>query len=91
MIGLGGPLRVMVATKPVDFRNYAEPRIMRSGRNVEVEFRPHGLYQLRITVIYSEAASIAISLSGGRNFPGLMPSGAKASSISSFSAGSARR
>jgi hypothetical protein len=37
---------------------------------------------------YPEAASIAINLSGGRNLPGFMPSGARASSISSFSVGS---
>lgn len=29
MIGPSGTVRVMVATKPVDFRNYAEPTIMR--------------------------------------------------------------
>jgi hypothetical protein len=27
-----GPLKVMVATKPVDFRNYAPTMIMRSRR-----------------------------------------------------------
>jgi hypothetical protein len=27
-----GPVRVLVATKPVDFRNYAEHTIMRSWR-----------------------------------------------------------
>ena len=32
MIGPTGAVRVMVATKPVDFRNYAEHRIMRSPR-----------------------------------------------------------
>ena len=30
MIGPTGAVRVMVATKPVDFRNYVERRIMRS-------------------------------------------------------------
>jgi hypothetical protein len=30
VIGPTGAVRVMVATKPVDFRNYAERRIMRS-------------------------------------------------------------
>ena len=32
MIGPTGAVRVMVATKPVDFRNYAESIIMRSVR-----------------------------------------------------------
>jgi hypothetical protein len=32
MIGPTGTVRVMVATRPVDFRNYAERRIMRSPR-----------------------------------------------------------
>lgn len=30
MIGPTGAVKVMVATKPVDFRNYVERRIMRS-------------------------------------------------------------
>lgn len=32
MIGPSGTVRVMVATKPVDFRNYAPTMIMRSWR-----------------------------------------------------------
>jgi hypothetical protein len=32
MIGLAGTVRVLVATKPVDFRNYAECMIMLSLR-----------------------------------------------------------
>ena len=30
MIGPSGAVRVMLATRPVDFRNYVERRIMRS-------------------------------------------------------------
>jgi hypothetical protein len=33
MIGPTGAVRVMVATKPVDFRNYAPTMIMRSRRS----------------------------------------------------------
>jgi hypothetical protein len=32
MIGPSGAVRVMVATRPVDFRNYAPTMIMRSRR-----------------------------------------------------------
>jgi len=32
MIAASAGVKVMVATKPVDFRNYAEPTIMRSAR-----------------------------------------------------------
>ena len=91
MIGPGAGAKVMVATRPVDFRNYAATMIMRGWGRWWANFRPYGVDQLRITMTYPEAASIAISLSGGRNLPGFMPSGAKASSISSFSVGSARR
>ncbi len=31
MIGPSGAVRVMLATRPVDFRNYAERMIMRSS------------------------------------------------------------
>ncbi len=30
MFGQGGPVKVFVATRPIDFRNYAECMIMRS-------------------------------------------------------------
>ncbi len=30
MFGQGGPVKIMVATRPVDFRNYAATMIMRS-------------------------------------------------------------
>jgi hypothetical protein len=90
MIILSGPLKVLVAVKPVDFRNYAALLIMRSSRRRRMVFQSSSRFRLRITERYP-VASIAINLSGGRNFPGLMPSGARAPSISSFSAGSARR
>ncbi len=85
-----GPLRVLIATRPVDFRNYAASMIMRSRRRRRPVFQASSRYRLRITARYPEV-SMAINLSGGRNFPGLIPSGSKASSISSFSVGSARR
>lgn len=72
-------------------RNYAATMIMRSRGRWWANFRPYGVDQLRITMIYPDAGSIAISLSCGQNFPGFMPSGAKETSISSFSVGSARR
>ena len=31
MLSLGGNQRVFLCVKPVDFRNYAEPIVMRSG------------------------------------------------------------
>jgi hypothetical protein len=31
-----GPVRVLLATKPVDFRNYAERTIMQSARSTEL-------------------------------------------------------
>ena len=33
MFGQGGPVKVFVATRPVDFRNYAESMIMQSCRS----------------------------------------------------------
>ena len=38
MIGPTGAIRVMVATKPVDFRNYAVSVIMRSRRRRRADF-----------------------------------------------------
>jgi hypothetical protein len=32
MIGPSGNTQILVATKPVDFRNYAQPTVMLSGR-----------------------------------------------------------
>lgn len=73
-----------------DVRNYALAMIMRSRRRWWTDYRAFNIHRLHIKMDY-RVASIAISLSGGRNLPGFIPSGAKAPSISSFSVGSARR
>ena len=36
MIVPSGAVRVLVATRPVDFRNYAERTIMQSARSIEL-------------------------------------------------------
>lgn len=90
MIGPGTCVRVYLACGVTDMRNYVATIIMRSRSSrpalflaVPPTLTPHN---------YSTARkSIASSLSGGRNLPGLMPSGSRASSISSFSVGSARK
>jgi hypothetical protein len=38
VIGPAGNVRVLVATQPVDFRNYAERTIMRSPRQLSCDF-----------------------------------------------------
>jgi hypothetical protein len=38
VIGPSGTVRVMVATKPVDFRNYAERTVMQSPRRADRSF-----------------------------------------------------
>ena len=90
MIAVPSGVRVWLATGHTDMRNYAAAMIMRSRWRRRPVLRASPQFGLRITVGYPDA-SIAINLSGGRNLPGLMPSGSKAPSISSFSAGSARR
>ena len=85
-----GPLKVLVAVKPVDFRNYAASMIMRSRWRRRAGFS--------VFTALSTPHNRALSSCEHRDqlvrrseFPGLMPSGARAPSISSFSAGSARR
>ena len=83
--------RVLLRAAAVDFRNYAERRIMRS---------PGGLTGSRIAVCEPALRiilgphlplSMANSLSGGWNRPALRLGAEVAFSASSFSVGSARR
>jgi hypothetical protein len=81
-------VKVLVATKPVDFRNYVERTIMWSPRRdarAAAAFRPVHSAQSpeRLTLF-----SIAISLFGARNRSGLNIGAEVVASASSFSVGS---
>ncbi len=80
-------VRAYLACGYTDMRNHAATMIMQSRRRWQAEYRSVPECQLRITDGYPEV-SIAISLSRGRNLPGLISSGARTPSISSFSSGS---
>ena len=91
MISPAVGLRIYVASKPVDFRNYVEPMIMRSGRDRTSVYQGGSIESLHIVLPRLTSLSIARTLSGARNRPGLSFGNFIAPSASSFSVGSARR
>jgi transposase len=80
-------LKVFVATKPVDFRNYVESAIMLSSRRRLAVAAGFWLGLLRIIAGAAVFFSMARNLSGARNRPGLRMGGVMAASASSFSVG----
>jgi hypothetical protein len=91
-VPLSGGVRVLIAAKPVDFRNYAECMIMLSLRWGTRGRRDRTMILTQHNFFAPVAAfSIATSLSEARKRPRCSDSGATAASASSFSVGSARR
>jgi hypothetical protein len=84
--------RILWAVEPVDFRNYVKSsimcsdwQIMNSLPMIAINFSAHN------SRAYFFAFSMARSLSGALNFPGLSDNGLVAISISSFPVGSDRK
>ena len=81
-----------IRIEPIDFRNYVESsimcsdwQIMNSAPMIVIKFSAHN------SRAYFFAFSMARSLSGALNFPGLSDNGLVAISISSFPVGSDRK
>ena len=92
MLRLSENTKVYVAAIHVDFRNYVESsimcsdwQIMNSAPMIVIKFSAHN------SRAYFFAFSMARSLSGALNFPGLSDNGLVAISISSFPVGSDRK
>ena len=92
MIPIPSGVRVWLATGHTDMRRYAERRIMRSPQWKSERRRGFSVCAARHNITMGACCfSIAMSLSGGLNFPGRNVGAAPAAKASSFSVGSARR